>query len=139
MMTETDPDEDAIAIDCTLNLGVGSVFVQVKCTSQFTLRGRTASWPMKEHWQESWTRSMLPVYLLLVVVDEKDRTAWLDHRSDGTFHRAAAYWTRVDNVTDADRISIDKSQRLTTETFHAWHTDFLACFTSANIPIQHAG
>ena len=25
MMTETDPDEDAIAIDCTLNLGVGSV------------------------------------------------------------------------------------------------------------------
>ena len=80
---------------------------------------------MKDHWQESWTRSKLPVYFVLVVVDEQDRAAWLDHRSDGTFHRAAAYWTRVDTGTEADRISIDKTQRLTTETFHTWNTDLL--------------
>lgn len=139
MMSETDPDEDAIAIDCTLNLGVGTVSLQVKCTSQFTLRGRTASWPLKDHWQQSWTQSKLPVYFVLVVVDEQDRAAWLDHRSDGTFHRAAAYWMRVNTGTAVDRISIDKNQRLTTETFHTWNTDLLACFMSPSIPIQHAG
>jgi hypothetical protein len=139
MMSETEPDADVIAIDCTLNLGVGTVTVQVKCTSQFKLRGRSASWPMKEHWQESWTRSRLPVYFLLVVVDVQDRAAWLDHRSDDTFHRAAGYWARVDNATDPDRIFIDKNQRLTTETFHTWNTDLLACFTATSVPIQNAG
>ena len=83
MMSETDPDEDAIAIDCTLNLGVGTVSVQVKCTSQFKLERPLGFMADEGTLAGVWTRSMLPVYFLLVVVDVQDRAAWLDHRSDG--------------------------------------------------------
>ena len=48
-LTETSPDEDAVAIDATLLLKPAFACVQVKCTSQFKIRGRSASWEMELH------------------------------------------------------------------------------------------
>jgi hypothetical protein len=128
MLRETDADEDAIAIDCALTLDYIPVPVQVKCTTQFTIKGSSASWRMDPKWHAHWSRSHLPVYFVLVVLDEDQRANWLTHSQAGTHHSAAAYWTRVDALASADRIHIDKRHRLTTETFHDWEREAKACF-----------
>jgi Domain of unknown function (DUF4365) len=133
-LMETSQDEDAQAIDCMITFHIGVVMVQVKCTSQFKLRGKTASWPMELHWQKSWQAMRHPVYFVMVIVDDGDPQTWLKHHEDGTFHYAAAYWTRVDIDTPTDTIRIDKRQRLTTETFHRWSLDLSACFAPLTVP-----
>lgn len=134
LMSEISPDEDAQAIDCMIIFRTGIVTVQVKCTSQFKLKGRTASWPMELHWQEAWEQQQLPVYFVMVIVEETDPQTWLRHADDGTFHRAAAYWTRVDVNTPAHAIRVDKTQRLTADTFHRWSLDLSACFAPLAVP-----
>lgn len=133
-LSETSPDEDAQAIDCMILFRRGIVFVQVKCTSQFTLGGKTASWPMDLHWQQSWEALQHPVYFVMVIVEDGDPAAWLRHPADGTFHHAAAYWTRVDINTPTTSVRIDKNQRLTTDTFHRWSLDLSACFAPMTVP-----
>jgi hypothetical protein len=78
-LSEISPDEDAQAIDCMILLRTGAVMVQVKCTSQFSLKGRSASWPMELHWQQSWEKMQIPVYFVMVILDNGDPEEWLQH------------------------------------------------------------
>lgn len=106
--------------------------VQVKATSSLKIAGRRASWPLDEGWVRKWTDSRLPVYFVLVMVED-DPQRWLDHRRDGTFHRAAAFWERVDLLGAEKRIRIPKTNRLEIRTFDLWHGQMLECFTPRKI------
>jgi Domain of unknown function (DUF4365) len=129
---ETAIDEDVLAIDGEVQFAVAPARVQVKCTGRFRIEGgETASWPAESAWWEKWKKSCLPVYLVLLVVDPDDRLLWLDHRSDGTFQCAAAFWVRVDKTADGASVQIPKKQRLTADTLKLWAADVEACFSSS--------
>jgi hypothetical protein len=128
-MNETSPDEDALAVDCDICFSIAPVRVQVKCTAQFELHGKSASWPTDIVWREKWNKSKVPVYLVLVILSYDERTQWVEHPTNGTIQNAAAFWTRVDNLPiDENRLDIPKSQRLTAETLRIWESDLEACF-----------
>lgn len=126
---ETPIDEDVLAIDGIIPFAEATVSVQIKCTSQFSLRGSTtATWPADVTWREKWKKNKLPVYFVLVIV-ERDQTIWLDHSvRSHTLCRAAAFWARVDPLSEAQAITVPRSQRLTVDTFFGWWADALACF-----------
>lgn len=125
---ETSPDEDYLAVDATVKLPPANASVQIKCSSQFRIAGNSASWPAEVEWRQSWRQSLLPVYFVLVILDIEDQSSWLVHTDDGTLHRAAAFWTRVDKDPDSSRIRIPKTQRLTAETMDLWTADVRSCF-----------
>ncbi|MGY0006549.1 DUF4365 domain-containing protein [Micromonospora sp. I033] len=126
---ETSIDEDVLAIDGRIEFAVADARVQVKCTGKFRINGGdTATWPAEKQWWSKWHKSALPVYFVLLVVDPDDQASWLDHRSDGTMHRAAAFWVRVDQMSEGPGITVPKSQRLTAETLRQWAADVDACF-----------
>lgn len=129
-MNETSPDEDVLAIDCEVLFQEASVRVQVKCTSQLTIAGKTKSWKVRPEWINAWAGSKVPVYFVLVVVP-KSEPKWLEHKPDGTFHRTAGFWTRVDATTLGKSISIAKTSRLTAATLTTWRNDLRALFGGA--------
>jgi hypothetical protein len=127
--TETSIDEDVLAVDGEVNFELASARVQVKCTGGFKIQsGPTATWPTEESWWNKWRRSAVPVYFVLVVMDPDEQTTWLDHRTDGTLHRAAGFWVRVDRLPTTKSIAVPKEQRLTAETIRRWGADVDACF-----------
>jgi hypothetical protein len=128
---EWDPDEDFLAIDADVRFRRGSVSVQVKCTSRFKIRGHSATWPAEVSWRNAWTDCYNPVYFVLVIIDLPDPGGWLIHTDDGTLHRAAAFWVRVDNLSESSDIKIPKHQRLTTTTLIQWAADLDRCYTAA--------
>lgn len=128
---ETSPDEDVLAVDGTVDFAVSPVRVQIKCTGRFRISGgKTATWQAEESWLGNWHQSKIPVYFVLVVVDPDDQLAWLEHQDDGTLHRAAAFWVRVDQLPDVSRIVVPKNQRLTVDTLPLWDAEVDACFTN---------
>lgn len=129
-LTETSPDEDVLATDCTVDFKEGGVRVQVKCTSGLSLGGKTKSYGLKPEWLRKWDESLVPVFFVIVVVPKQERL-WLAHQADGTLHKTAAFWQRVPQSAKAKSISIPKAQRLTTETLPVWHAELLAAFLPA--------
>jgi hypothetical protein len=132
-LTETEPDEDVLAVDCAVQYPELAVRVQVKCTSRLTIRGRTKSIPVDESWIEKWSRSLVPVYLLVVIVPS-EVSEWLEHVDEGTMHRTAAFWKRVDRGVALPSVKIPKGQRLTVDTISLWHKELLANFESSGEP-----
>lgn len=127
-MTETSPDEDVMAVDCSLDFLEASVRVQVKCSSAFTLRGRSASWPLEESWVRKWGQFHTPLYFVLVKVPD-DASQWLQHLDDGTMHRTMAYWKKVEQADlNAKRITLLKGNRLAAATLGQWRSDLLRGF-----------
>lgn len=127
--TETSIDEDVLAIDGKIEFDIAEARVQVKCTGQFRIKGgETASWPTESSWWQKWRKSKIPVYFILLVVDPDRQPQWLDHRDDGTLYRAAAFWVRVDRMSEGTSIKVPKEQRLTAETLSEWAADVGACF-----------
>jgi hypothetical protein len=131
-VVETSPDEDVIAVDCDIQFPEANVRVQVKCTSGLTIGGATKSWSLSESWIGHWRNSRVPVYMVIVVVPE-DVSEWLDHIDEGTMHRTAAFWGRVDTLQDATSITIPRNQRLTVDTLEIWHNELLAVFSSGDV------
>lgn len=129
-MTETSPDEDVLATDCTVDFKEGVVRVQVKCTSGLTIDGESKNYTLKPEWLRKWDDSLIPVYFVIVVVPRREQD-WVAHHGDGTFHMTAAFWQRVPNGTRAKRIYIPKEQRLTADTLPVWHAELRAAFSPA--------
>ncbi|MEV0752791.1 DUF4365 domain-containing protein [Streptosporangium sp. NPDC050280] len=128
-ISETPADEDVNAVDCAIDFEVGSVRVQVKCSAQFRVDGRSASWPVEPTWRLKWAKCGVPVYLVLVIVGNDEAHHWLDHLPKGTMQHAAAFWVRVNTLkSDQTRINVPKSQRLTAATLKTWESDLNACF-----------
>lgn len=129
---ETSPDEDVLAVDGTVELEIAPARVQVKCTGKFRIKGgATATWPVDESWRRHWTRSKLPVYFVLVIVDPDDQFSWLHHDDEATLHRAAAFWVRVDTLPEGENITVPKAQRLTADTLRLWDAEVEASFDAA--------
>jgi hypothetical protein len=126
-MSETPPDEDVLAVDATLDFNVAPVRIQIKCTSQFKIDGASATWPARDHWRENWTRSRIPVYFVLVILDRLERPDWISHSHRVTSLHAAAFWTRVNDLGEADNIVIPKSNKLTAETLCVWEEELMSC------------
>ncbi|WP_226961289.1 MULTISPECIES: DUF4365 domain-containing protein [Streptomyces] len=126
---ETSPDEDAIAVDGSLEFAIAAARVQVKCSSQFKIAGKSATWNSELHWRESWATSRVPVYFILVILEHNDASNWIQHHATGTDHKAAAFWVRVNEVTPSDKIVVPKTQRLTVETLTQWEKEVNSCFT----------
>jgi hypothetical protein len=129
-LTETEPGEDYLAVDCAVQYAELAVPVQVKCTSRLTIRGRTKSIPVDESWIAKWSGSLVPVYLLVVIVPN-EVSKWLEHVDEGTMHRTAAFWKRVDHGVTLPSVQIPREQRLTVGTISLWHRDLLANFESS--------
>jgi hypothetical protein len=129
-INETSPDEDVLAIDCDVKFREASVNVQVKCTSQFTIPGRTKTWRLEPSWVEKWSDSLLPVYFVLVTAPGSI-AGWIEHSNVGTLHKTAAFWKRFDPATDQTSITLPVAQRLTADTLATWHSDMLAAFGGA--------
>jgi hypothetical protein len=130
--SETSADEDVLAVDGEVGFTEGIVRVQVKCTSSLKIAGRRASWPLDEGWVRKWSDSRVPVYFVLVIVDE-DPGQWLEQRRNGTYHNAAAFWERVDLLGSEKRLTIPKSNRLDASTFDLWHAQMLECFSPRKV------
>lgn len=129
--TETSIDEDVLAIDGKVEFPAAPANIQVKCTGRFRIKGgKTASWPAEQGWWSKWKTSKLPVYFVLLMVDPDVQVKWLNHSDEGTLLRAAAFWVRVDGMSEASSIVVPKAQRLTADTLHSWAAEVEACFTS---------
>lgn len=127
--TETSIDEDVLAIDGEVNFEIASARVQVKCTGQFRINGgETATWPAEPGWWAKWQKSKVPVYFVILMVDPDEQHRWLDHQLDGTMLYAAAFWVRVDQMSESPGIRVPKEQRLTADTLRLWAADVDACF-----------
>ncbi|MFD9842741.1 DUF4365 domain-containing protein [[Kitasatospora] papulosa] len=126
---ETSPDEDAMAVDGDVDFLSASARVQVKCSSQFKIAGKGATWPAEVHWRERWNAAKVPVYFILVILDRSNRFEWINHHSAGTDHVAAAFWTRVDKIGPTENVVVPKSQRLTVATLGDWEREVEACFS----------
>jgi hypothetical protein len=118
----TEADEDTMAIDAEIRFPAMSSRVQIKCTSQFKLSGRSATMTLDPEWVRKWKASHVPVYFVIVVVPAVIPD-WINHSNASTTHKTAAYWTRFDPATDIDRIKVPKNQRFTLATLHEWKTD----------------
>ena len=126
---ETSPDEDYLAIDGRVQFSLGNVGVQIKCTGQFRIDGGdTASWPAEAEWWRKWHGSKEPVYFIVVMVDPDDQSAWLEHLDGGTLSRSAAFWVRVDRMSEGPSITVPKAQRLTAATMATWAADVDAAY-----------
>jgi hypothetical protein len=128
MFHETSPDEDVLAVDGWVAFEVANVPVQVKCTSQFRIDGTSATWPATPVWRAKWNRSKLPVYFVLVMMGVNDRTQWIIHDKTSTQHASAAFWTRVDGLSEGSNIVVPKDQRLTATSLDRWAAELNACF-----------
>jgi hypothetical protein len=127
-MTETSPDEDVMAVDCSLDFLEASVRVQVKCSSAFSMRGRSASWLLEESWVRKWRQFRTPLYFVLVKVTN-DASQWLQHLDDGTMHRTMAYWKKVEQADlNASGITLLRGNRLAAATLGQWHSDLLRSY-----------
>ena len=133
-MTENSPDEDVLAVDCTVDFDEAGVRVQVKCTSQWTIAGRSLSFPVKQEWVRRWEKNFFPVYLVVVLVKDPP-DGWLRHDSEGTFHATVAFWTRL-WPSQADRAAVDvpKNQRFSMESISHWHDDLLELVSPRSVP-----
>lgn len=123
---ETSPDSDFLAVDGTISFGPGETRVQVKCTTElFTTREQHIRWPVKPGWVTKWSENRNAAYLIVVRVDA-DAALWADFDEDDvTLHRAAAYWTRIDNLgTPApSSVVVPRANRFTPDTVREWNND----------------
>ena len=128
-MTETAPDEDVLAVDCSVEFPEAAVRVQVKCTSQWSIAGAQLTYPVEEAWVRKWDSIKVPMYFVVVIVS-KDLERWVRQEDSGTFHETAAYWVRIVPGKTGASIDIPKKQRLSKITMAVWHNDLLSLFTS---------
>ncbi|MEU7725177.1 DUF4365 domain-containing protein [Streptomyces sp. NPDC040724] len=126
--TETSPDEDVLAVDGSVDFAIASARIQVKCSSRFSISGSSATWHSELHWRERWSACALPVYFVLVIMDFDDRAEWIRHDDRGTRQTAAAFWVRVNQLGEDQKIHVPKTQRLTAESLNLWAKEVEECF-----------
>ncbi|AQX79636.1 hypothetical protein BWO91_06220 [Plantibacter flavus] len=129
---ETPSGEDTLAIDYSLEFPEGPVRVQVKTTAAQAIDGdgEFLTFSAEDKWIEKWSRCMVPVYFVIVVVPSVS-DSWLTHDLAGTqMVRTAAYWARLmpDSFEGTKTIKVPRIQRVTLETIPTWHADLLAMY-----------
>ncbi|WP_423445810.1 DUF4365 domain-containing protein [Kocuria sp. KSNUG] len=120
--SETSSDEDVIGIDANIEYNLGPVRVQVKATTapKFNQAGEARIQVTPQHW-EQWSENLLPVYGVLVVLENTpDDAQWMDSSvEDVTRIPAAAYWAKLNGPTvtqTSGGVVFPRSQRFTADT-----------------------
>jgi hypothetical protein len=124
-LLETEPDEDVLAVDCSIRFPQGDVRVQVKCTSRWMIAGRSLTFPVEQEWVRKWDENFFPVYFVVVIVPKLAAKQWLRHDHNGTFHHTAAFWARLPHGEVGSSVLVPKDQRLMVSTISSWHQDLL--------------
>lgn len=120
-LSETPPDSDILAVDCSLEAEALPIRIQVKCTTRsFSKKLRYLSWKVEDSWRERWQKNVTPVYFVVVRVSQSNVDSWMAHQQDSTLHRAAAFWAEIDPANIPDRIRVFESDRLTAATLVDW-------------------
>jgi hypothetical protein len=118
---ETRQDEDVHAIDMGVIFPEAEVRVQLKCSSKKTMARDFETIALDKGWIAKWSLSLVPVFLVLVVVPD-DQREWLEDSDRATLHNTHAYWTRIETPIPDDRksVRISKADRVTIETLRVW-------------------
>lgn len=131
-MTENSPDEDLLAVDCTVEAPAVGIRVQVKCTSKaFSTFKQDLAWNVRPHWRERWQLNIHPVYFVAVRVPEPSLKAWIEHEPESTLHNSVAYWTRIDPQNIPRRVSVPKARQLTAQDLVDWEGAIMSKFGEA--------
>lgn len=130
-LRETSADEDTEAVDLTVDMAEGSVYVQVKCGTRQVRAGHVTV-PVEKRWIQSWATKKVPVYLVYVKV-ASDPKSWLVHDRASTVHASIAYWARVDGLQQQRSVKVPTDARLTADTLTGWRRDFLDCFQATGV------
>lgn len=117
--TETNVDEDIMAIDGAVDFARMPIRVQVKCTSKFSVPGGKFTLPLETGWVKKWTASDTPVFVVVVKVPS-DIPGWLDYDVAFTRHNTVAFGRRFDKATDLTSMVFTKADRLTGESIYEW-------------------
>lgn len=131
-MMESSPDEDVLAVDCSVALPPADVRVQVKCTSKWNLSGHTLSFPIEEAWVRKWDQNLMPTYFVVVIVPNTSGENWVSYEAEGAFHHAAAFWARIPRGVSGS-LSIPKSQALVPKTMDIWNQQVLFEFGAGDL------
>ncbi len=137
-MKETRPGADVLAVDCDIVFPENSVRVQIKTTHSESMSGTNPrlSYTAHQNWVDSWARSMVPVYFVVVVVPN-DSGLWLDYHSAGTnLVDTAAYWSRIDASQFTPQnmsVAALRSQRVDATTIATWHDDLIAAYSPSGM------
>lgn len=117
--TETNVDEDIMAIDGAVDFARMPIRVQIKCTSKFSVPGGKFTLPLETGWVKKWTASDTPVFVVVVKVPS-DIPGWLDYDIAFTRHNTVAFGRRFDVAMDVTSMVFTRSDRLTGESIYEW-------------------
>jgi hypothetical protein len=134
-LNEPRPGADALAYDANIVYPEGSVRVQIKTTHTYAMSGTNErlTYSATQHWIDSWSASMGPVYFVVVVVPNLVKgPAWIEHLSGGTsLVQTAAFWSRIDpGQFTAGNMAVAalRSQRLEKGTLRVWQQDLIKAY-----------
>lgn len=133
-LTETSPDEDVLAVDCTLDAPAAAIRVQVKCTTgNFTKKDRYMSFWVEDYWRAMWEQNINDAYFVVIRLGFKAQNRWVEHHPQHTQHNAAGYWARIDPQHIPTTIRVSESQRLTHSTFATWERHLVAKYGGGDV------
>ncbi|RGP48485.1 hypothetical protein AWH04_09000 [Rhodococcus erythropolis] len=123
----TQQDSDVHAIDMTVCFPESHAQVQLKCSSVKAMDGEEERIDLDDEWISKWSRSMLPVFIVLVVVPS-DIRYWRVDAPRQTVHNAHAYWVQFDKTANRKSVLVPRAQRVTRKTLDEWHGIVLGGF-----------
>ncbi len=130
-MTEPRPGADMLAYDSTVSFPEGDVRVQIKTTHKYSLGGSNSrlTYSATDHWIESWSQTLMPVYFVVIVVPKGDSSGWHEHVDAGTMLRSTGgFWNRIRAADFADgnrSVAALRSQRLGVDSVEQWRRELL--------------
>ena len=68
---ETNIDEDVLSIDAEIPFKRVTVRLQIKCSGLFKITGRSATYEVEPGWLRNWADCGVPVYFVLVKIDDE--------------------------------------------------------------------
>lgn len=125
---ETSSGEDHLAVDLSVQFPSSAVRVQVKSGTRAPNKNGSITVPLEARWCRVWAASQIPVYLVYVRLEKSRPRDWLAHLDLHTTMHAHAHWVRVNGVSAAS-VRVPLANRLSINTFDAWHQDVEACFS----------
>lgn len=123
-ISETDPDEDVQAVDCTVHTPALPLRVQVKCTARDFNGSGELTFPVLDHWRAAWSENLHTLYFVVVRLNTL-QPSWLLHQAPTTLQNAAAYWVAVNPRQIPATIRVPRTNELTALTLEHWQAQAL--------------
>lgn len=125
---ENSADEDIFALDGDIKYLEGSIRVQIKGTTQWSLKNGRESlyFPIEDEWREKWRRQINPAYLVVVLL-ARDELDWVRYEEQFTVLNSYALWSRIDGIDEGTTsVELKRTRRFTAETIDDWHSTLIS-------------